>query len=124
MTTALGPSGAPTDARRDAGDPDALYDAICDRGDLTRRQLLIWAGDRLANGAPVFVEAAALHLRGALDGGRFVRAFDAAVREADALASGFAEVDGWPRLTDAEAPPIEVVDLTRSSAPERARSTT
>ena len=119
MSAATEATDVPPDVRRCAADPDVLYDEICDRGRLTRRQLLVWAGDRLAQGAPVFVEAVLLHLRGPLDAHRFVRAFDATVRRADALTSAFAEVDGWPHLVDVGSAAIEVVDLTRSAAPER-----
>jgi hypothetical protein len=110
------------DVPRDHAHADGSYDAICNRGDLTRRQLLIWAGDRLADGAPVFVEAALLDLRGPLDAERFARSFRAVVEESDALVTTVVEVDGWPRRVDAGRcrPAIERVDLSRSSAPARA----
>jgi amino acid adenylation domain-containing protein len=118
---------APQASRRvdepfDGGDHQDRYDVVCNRGGLTRRQLLIWAGDRLAAGAPVFVEAGLLHLRGALDSVRFIRAFGAVREESDALGSGLREVGGWPHRVDAAVPPpvLELVDLTRNSAPERA----
>ena len=111
-----------TTSPRDHAHADGSYDAICNRGDLTRRQLLIWAGDRLADGAPVFVEAAWLDLRGPLDAERFARAFRAVVEESDALVTTVVEVDGWPRRVDARRsrPALERVDLSRSSAPARA----
>ncbi len=99
----------------------SVYDRVCDRGNLTRRQLLIWAGDRVANGAPVFVEAVRWHLHGPLDPLRLVRAFDAVVRGADALCSSIEEVDGWPsHAADRRPlPTLAVVDLARHGAPAR-----
>ncbi len=96
-------------------DAEAVYDVACDRGGLTRRQLLIWAGDRLADGAPVFVEAASFRFRGPLDPDRYVRVFAAVVAESDAMRTRIEEVDGWPRRVDdpAAVPAIDVVDLTR-----------
>ncbi len=83
---------------------------------------MIWAGDRLADGAPVFVEAGWFDLRGPLDADRFARAFRAVVEESDALATTVVEVDGWPRRVDAgrSRPSLELVDLSRSTAPARA----
>jgi hypothetical protein len=77
-------------------DADAAYEALCDRGGLTRRQLTIWAGDRMAAGRPVFVEAGMMRLRGPLDPRRFERAFQAVVDECDALRIAIDDDQGSP----------------------------
>ena len=102
--------------------PEAMYDAICDRGNLTRRQLSVWAGDRVACGQPVFVEAGVLHIRGALDPTSFQRAFQAVVDESDALRLAIEDVDGWPRqrVRPAVTATVDFIDLQSSAAPERA----
>ncbi len=111
-----------TSPPRDDRDAEARFDAVCDDGGLTRRQVLIWAGDRIADGAPVFVEGAVLHLRGPLECDRFVQAFAAVVDEADALTTTVTDVDGWPRRmpVGSQKPVMQFVDLTRHAAPARA----
>ena len=52
------------------------------------RQLLTWAGDRLAPGLPVFVEGGLLHIRGRLDPGGFQRAFQGGSRRIRRAADG------------------------------------
>ncbi|MCC6848188.1 MAG: amino acid adenylation domain-containing protein [Deltaproteobacteria bacterium] len=101
---------------------DAWYDALADRAELTRRQLLVWAGDRVAGGAPVFVEAARWHLDGALDAGRLARAFAVTAARADALRTTVVEIDGRPasRSSSGSAPVLEIVDLAGHAAPRRA----
>lgn len=103
-------------------DREAFNDGLCERSGLTRRQLLVWGGDRMAENTPVFVEAACLHLHGALDATRLARAFDAVVDAADALRLRVVEVDGWPVARDAgpNAPRADVVDLAQHGAPVRA----
>ncbi|MEB2286138.1 MAG: hypothetical protein B6D46_07855 [Polyangiaceae bacterium UTPRO1] len=101
---------------------DAWYDAAADRAGLTRRQLLVWAGDRIAAGAPVFVEAARWLCDGPLDPRRLVRAFAATVAAADALRLRIGEIDGWPAWSAPSAPPpeLEVVDLSMDASPSDA----
>lgn len=101
---------------------DAAYDAICDRGALTRRQLAIWAGDRLAAGSPVFVEAGMIHLHGELDAACFRRAFQAVVDESDALRIAFEDDAGWPRqrIHAGSDAVVDDVDLAVSAAPDAA----
>ena len=103
-------------------DREAFYDELCDRGGLTRRQLLVWGGDRIADGAPVFVEAARFHIHGRLDAHRLLGAFEAIVSTADAFGSRVEEVDGWPvmRARHFDEPVVAMVDLARHVAPMRA----
>jgi hypothetical protein len=97
---------------------DRRYDAICDDGNLTRRQLLIWAGNRLAPDVPVFTEGALLHIHGRIDANAFARAYHAVVAEADALRMIVDDVSGWPRQrVRACESRLELVDL--SSRTER-----
>ncbi|MCC6766334.1 MAG: amino acid adenylation domain-containing protein [Deltaproteobacteria bacterium] len=101
---------------------DAWYDALADRGGLTRRQLLVWTGDRVAGDAPVFVEAARWHLDGTLDAGGLARAFAVTVASADALRTTIGEIEGWPvsRTSSEDRPALEIVDLAGHAAPQRA----
>jgi hypothetical protein len=96
---------------------DDRYDAICDDGNLTRRQLLIWAGNRLAPDVPVFTEGALLHLYGAVDAAAFARAYRAVITGADALRMVVEDVDGWPRqrLRDAQDE-IALIELSSMAA--------
>lgn len=102
-------------------DREAFYDELCDRGGLTRRQLLVWGGDRIADGTPVFVEAARFHMHGRLDAYRLLRAFEAIASTADVFGSRVEEVDGWPvmRACRIEEPVVAMVDLARHVAPMR-----
>ncbi|MEO6026329.1 MAG: amino acid adenylation domain-containing protein [Candidatus Binatia bacterium] len=123
-------SAAPT---RPAGPPpafdrariDARWDALCDRGNLTRRQLLIWGGDRVAAGAPVFAEGVLLHIQGALDVRRFQAAVQAVLDESDALRSVVENVEGRPvqRIRASILTTVEVVDLAANADPSRALET-
>jgi len=101
---------------------DARWDALCDRGNLTRRQLLIWGGDRVAAGAPVFAEGVLLHIQGALDVRRFQAAVQAVLDESDALRSVVENVEGRPvqRVRASIPTTVEVVDLTGHADPSRA----
>lgn len=98
-------------------DADAAYEALCDRGGLTRRQLAIWAGDRMAAGRPVFVEAGMMRLRGALDADRFQRAFQAVVDECDALRIAIDDDQGSPcqRFRAAAVGAVELVAAASAS---------
>lgn len=123
MTASVGFESAPGDrpaasAQRWA-EVDDQYDAVCDSGGLTRRQLLIWAGNRVAPGVPVFTEAALLHIHGPLDSRDFGRAYQAVVDESDALRMVVEEVDGWPcqRVRPRLELPVDVIDLASSAAP-------
>lgn len=101
---------------------DEFYDAICNRGNLTRRQLLTWAGDRLAPGLPVFVEGGLLHIRGSVDPAIFQRAFRAVVQECDAFRMVVEDVDGWPRqrLDSRVESTVDLVDLSSAATPAHA----
>jgi hypothetical protein len=100
-------------------DAEAVYAAACERGNLTRRQLFVWAGGRVATGRSVFTEGALLHLYGRLDVPRFARAWQAVVDESDALRSVVTLENGWPKRTVAPcvASPVELVDLTGVASP-------
>ena len=97
---------------------DDRYDAVCDAGNLTRRQLLIWAGNRLVPDAPLFTEGALLHLHGRIDAAAFARAYRATIAEADALRMVVDEVDGWPRqrLREVPATDVTLVEVASTSA--------
>ncbi len=102
-------------------EPDDRYDAICDDGNLSRRQLLIWAGNRLAPDVPVFTEGGLLHIYGHLDPGAFARAFQGVLDESDALRMVIDEVDGWPRQRERAHVDfdVELVDVSSRAQSSR-----
>lgn len=119
MSTALRPVAAAVASRADA---DASYDAICARGNLTRRQLFVWAGGRVAAGRPVFTEGVLLHIHGSLEVSRFVRAWQRVVDESDALRSVITDDAGWPKrdVAPRASSVFDVVDLADRTVPAAA----
>ncbi|UNK41645.1 amino acid adenylation domain-containing protein [Luteimonas sp. S4-F44] len=89
---------------------------------LTQAQSGLWYAQRLAPDNPAFNTAHALWIDGALDVDAFVRAAEQAAAEASALSLRMRDTAEGPRMdVDPEhLPPLEVVDLSRTDAPERA----
>ena len=82
--------------QRGAAASEARLTALAERSNLTRAQLLIWIGQKLSPGVPLYNMSLAITVRGALDRNRFERAFDALVTDCDALRSVVEERDGVP----------------------------
>ncbi len=82
---------------------------------LTRSQQLIWTGQQLSPGLPLYNMAWHFDLPGAIDPVCFQAAFEALINRGDALRSAFKTVDGEPRcrVSDVLAVGLEQLDLSR-----------
>ncbi|WP_433342166.1 amino acid adenylation domain-containing protein [Streptomyces sp. CA-253872] len=89
---------------------------------LSAAQREMWYGQQADPGNPVFTMGDYLDLRGPLDTGRFVAAWQRLLTEAGALRARFTERDGEPRqeLLPVTDFPVETVDLSREPAPREA----
>ncbi len=99
----------------------SAFDEILDRSNLTGRQLLIYAGQRLHPGLALYNSAYAIRWPG-LDPQQFQSAWQALLNSCDALRIVVEEVDGIPRqrvLAPFEAG-LDCVVLDRNAAPESA----
>ncbi|OAV43673.1 non-ribosomal peptide synthetase [Lewinella sp. 4G2] len=65
--------------------------------ELTKGQQVLWAGQQLAWGQPLYNMAFAFHLRGPLDVARFNGAFNQLCAASDAMRTVFTTVDGRPQ---------------------------
>ena len=77
-----------------ASDP---YDAATEHTNLTKDQLLVWAGQQVHPEHRQYSELALFHIHGPVDPERFRRAFDRLVDCSDALRTVFRVVDDWPQ---------------------------
>jgi amino acid adenylation domain-containing protein len=98
----------------------ATFDDLLDRSNLTGRQLLIYAGQRLHPGLVLYNSVYAIGWPG-LDAKRFEAAWQACVDSCDALRTVVEEVDGIPQQRVLAPFPAEVecVDLRRDATPAR-----
>ena len=90
---------------------------------LTRSQLLLWTGQRLAPAEPLYNMVLAFDIEGEVDVAAFRSAFSGLLRECDALRIVFEERDGVPRQRFLESVSYElpVVDLRSEKDPAVAR---
>jgi amino acid adenylation domain-containing protein len=96
------------------------YDAAADRTNLTKDQLLVWAGQQVHPDHRQYSELILFHIHGPVDPARFRRAFDDVVDESDALRTVM-RVDGdWPRqeVLARDRSALDAIDLSRR--PDRA----
>ena len=100
--------------------PAATFDDLLDRSNLTGRQFLIYAGQRLHPGLVLYNSVYAIGWP-ELDPKRFEAAWQACVDSCDALRTVVDEVDGIPqqRVLPAFAADVECVDLRREAIPAR-----
>jgi len=106
------------DPQRSAGWFDDLWSA----GNLTRSQLLLYLGQKVAPDVPLYNMALVLSIDGNIDPDLFRRAFRICVDQRDALRTVFSERDGKPRQTVLDETPadVEFVDLSADPDPQRA----
>ncbi|MEO1575210.1 MAG: condensation domain-containing protein, partial [Pseudomonadota bacterium] len=92
---------------------------------LTRSQQLIWTGQQLQPGEPLYNMALSFAFRGPLDLPAFQRAFERLVQHADALRITFDERDGVPRqrVNETVEHQLDVVDLSTAGDPDDALDT-
>lgn len=89
---------------------------------LTRSQSLIWTGQRLQPGEPLYNMVFAFRIRGAIEIDLFRAAFQALVDRSDALRTTFVDDHGTPRqrFHDRLLYRVELVDLASEAQPEAA----
>ncbi len=90
--------------------------------ELTRGQMLLWAGQQLLPDTPLYNMAAAWTIHGPLDRDVFVEAFASLVRDADALRTVVDVHDGVPMQTvlDDIAHRLPIIDLSGEPDPTHA----
>ena len=101
-----------------AGSP--WIDDIEARSNLTRSQFLIWLGQKLDPGAPLYNMILAYRLRESMDRGAFENAFRALVARSDVLRTVVREIDGIPRqhVLDRVDDGVEFLDLSVRDDPQ------
>jgi amino acid adenylation domain-containing protein len=98
--------------------PDA-FDAVLERTNLTRRQLLMYTGQQLHPGVLLYDAVWAIRLRG-IDPDRFQCAFQTLVNSCDALRTVIEERDGLPyqRIQEQLSHPVAQIDLRPTDDPD------
>ena len=89
---------------------------------LTRSQFMIWSGQQMHPGVPLYNMAFRFDLDGALDTARFASAWQSLLTRCDALRLVFEERDGVPvqRVLEQLHAPLQVVDLSTHADPQAA----
>ena len=95
---------------------------IADRSNLTKRQLLIWAGQKLQPETPLYNVPAAFYLDGEISLSHFQKAFQTLLDSSDTLRTVIQEIDGIPQQTVLLKFPYEVEfrDFSTSREPQAA----
>lgn len=108
-------------ANRSTAPPTASR-GLLSRSNLTTAQWLIWMGQQLHPGDPLYNMVLSFRIQGALDRDRFQRAFGRVVDGSDGLRSRFLEVDGIPRreVTAPGGASVEWIDFRGEPDPEDA----
>jgi amino acid adenylation domain-containing protein len=101
------PSASPAAAREQA-----------DGSNLTRSQFLLWMGQRMHPGVPLYNMVLAFTIDGRLDPIHFQQAFQALADRSDALRTVVEEVDGVPRQRVRAPFPYEIEQVDLSAAPD------
>ena len=99
-----------------------MSDARQVRLELTAGQRLIWSGQQLSPGSPLYNMAIRVDISAALDPERFRAAFQSVVEASDVMRAVFDVTDAGPVATVLPHAPrrFEVIDLSRDPDPERA----
>ncbi len=89
---------------------------------LTKAQSLIWAGQSVHPGSPLYNMILTFEINGPVDPKRFSHTFERLVEQTDSLRTVFEEVDGLPvrRVLDRIDPGFEFVDLSEDPDAEAA----
>ena len=93
---------------------------IREASNLTRSQLLIWAGQKVYPEAPIYNVVNTYRIRGEIDRRRFEKAFGALVRSVDVLRTVITEDNGVPRqsVMASTAYPVEYINVSQQPNPE------
>ncbi|MGH8907431.1 MAG: condensation domain-containing protein, partial [Egibacteraceae bacterium] len=111
-------AGGPARHPQQPPSPDLSRDRLVDlyeRSNLTKNQLLVWVGQQLQPGVPVYNLASTLVLTTQIDIPAFRRALQVLVDSSDALRTVIQERDGVPYQVVLDQPPapVELLDLSR-----------
>jgi amino acid adenylation domain-containing protein len=92
------------------------------RVELTAGQRLIWSGQQLSPGSPLYNMAIRVDFSSALDAERFRAAFQSVVEQSDAMRAVFDGTDAGPAATLLPHAPsrFDVIDVSRDPDPEQA----
>ena len=93
---------------------------IWERTNLTKNQFLVWAGQQLQPGVPLYNITALFTIPGPVDRAHFQIAFQALVAGSDALRTVIEEVDGLPRqrVLPRVSYVVEGLDFSQTADPE------
>ncbi len=97
-------------------------DVLAEQSNLTSAQLLIWMGQKLAPGRPIYNMAMTFRFAGAVDADAFSQAFDRLVAQSDAMRTVITETDGVPQaaVRPSVESPLHIVDLAHEPDAEDA----
>jgi amino acid adenylation domain-containing protein len=109
------PEATPAPETPKVEEDDAL--SIYKGSNLTRYQMLIWAGQMLHPDTAMFINAGYSIIPVAIDRGHYQRAIEALVKRSDALRIVFEEKDGVPQQRVLDSFPYEVEYLDFSNEP-------
>lgn len=99
--------------------PTEEFDRLYERSNLTKNQLLIWAGQQLQPELPLYNNSAyTFAISSEIDRAHFQKAFQTLVNSSDALRTVIEEIDGIPQQRVAANFPCEVEYLDFSSLPD------
>jgi amino acid adenylation domain-containing protein len=101
---------------------EAQTDNIYDRSNLTKSQLLFWAGQKLHPETPLYNVPVAFYLGGEIDPSHFQKAFQTLLDSSDTLRTVIQEIDGIPQQTVLPnfAYEVEFRDFSPSPEPQAA----
>jgi len=102
------------------GSRESDVDAVCARTNLTKNQFLVWAGQKLQPGVPLYNITALFTIPGPVDREHFQAAFQALVDGSDALRTVIEEVEGLPqrRVVPQVRYEVEGLDFSGAADPE------
>ncbi|MGH7794614.1 MAG: amino acid adenylation domain-containing protein [Candidatus Binatia bacterium] len=93
-------------------------DDIYERSNLTKNQLLFWAGQKLRPEAPLYNVPYAFYLGGEIDRDHFQKAFQTLLNSSDALRTVIREIDGIPQQSVLPDFPYEMKFRDFSNLPD------
>jgi len=93
---------------------------VAPRSNLTKYQLLLWAGQKLNPDAAIFINAGLVYLDRAFNPSHLQEAFQALIDHSDALRTVIDEVDGVPQRRVVETFPyqLEFLDFSKVAEPQ------
>jgi len=104
---------------------DDKFGDIYEHSNLTKNQLLIWAGQKLQPDVPLYNMVHTFTLSGGIDPEHFQKAFQTLVNSSDALRTVIHEIDGVPqqRVITNSTYTVEYFDFSQASEPQASLQT-